>query len=149
MHCKRFVRLLWLIVVVVMTRRVDAANPIELFNGRDLAGWTYHLDDPKVKMDGVWNVKDGVLRCTGKPTGYLVTKKNDYENYVLSVEWRWPDKGGNNGVLVHVTTPSALGVWPKCLEIQLGSGDAGDLWVIGTTLDMPNIEKSPRRPAAP
>jgi hypothetical protein len=124
-----------------MTHRVDAANPIELFNGRDLAGWTYHLGDPKVKMDDVWSVKDGVLRCTGKPTGYLLTKKNDFENYVLTVEWRWPDRGGNNGVLVHVTTPAALGVWPKCLEIQLGSGEAGDLWVIGTTLDMPNIEK--------
>jgi hypothetical protein len=144
MYCKRFVRFLWVIVLVVMTHRVDAANPIELFNGHDLAGWTYHLDDPKVKkvqMDDVWSVKDGVLRCTGKPTGYLLTKKSDYANYVLTLEWRWPDKGGNNGVLVHVTTPGALGVWPKCLEIQLGSGDAGDLWVIGTTLDMPNIEK--------
>ena len=78
--------------------------------------------------------------CTGKPAGYLLTKKNDYENYVLTLEWRWPEKGGNNGVLVHVTTPGALGVWPKCLEVQLGSGNAGDFWVIGTTLDMPNIE---------
>ena len=116
-------------------------KPVALFNGRDLTGWTYHLDKPDVRMDDVWSVKDGVLRCTGKPTGYLVTKKNDFENYVLTLEWRWPDKGGNNGVLVHVTTPGALGVWPKCVEIQLGSGDAGDLWVIGTTLDMPNIEK--------
>jgi hypothetical protein len=114
---------------------------IDLFNGRDLDGWTYHLDDPKVKMEGVWSVKDGVLACKGRPVGYLLTKKNDYENYVLTLQWRWPGKGGNNGVLVHVTKPGALGVWPRCLEVQLGSGDAGDFWVIGTTLDMPNIEK--------
>jgi hypothetical protein len=118
-----------------------AAEPVALFNGRDLAGWTYHLDKPGVKMDDVWSVKDGVLRCTGQPVGYLLTKKSDFENYVLTLEWRWPEQGGNNGVLVHVTEPGALGVWPKCLEVQLGSGDAGDFWVIGTTLDMPNIDK--------
>ena len=91
-------------------------------------------------MDDVWSVKKGKLLCTGKPTGYLLTKKNDFENYVLSLEWRWPEKGGNNGVLVHVTDPGALGVWPKSLEVQLGSGDAGDFWVIGTTIDVPNAE---------
>src|SRR5687768_13727800 len=76
---------------------------VPLFNGRDLAGWTYHLSDPDVKMEDVWSAKDGVLKCKGKPSGYLLTKKNDYENYVLELEWRWPEKGGNNGVLVHVT----------------------------------------------
>jgi hypothetical protein len=113
-------------------------DPIALFNGRDLAGWTYHLADPNVKMEDVWSVKDGVLRCKGKPTGYLVTKRSDLENYVLTVEWRWPGKGGNNGVLVHVTEPGALGVWPKSLEVQLASDNAGDFWVIGTTLEIEN-----------
>ena len=79
--------------------------------------------------------------CKGKPPGYIFTKRNDFENYVLDVEWRWPGKGGNNGVLVHVSTPEELDVWPKSLEVQLGSGNAGDLWVIGTKIDMVNIEK--------
>jgi len=120
--------------------RSDAAEPMQLFNGHDLTGWTYHLDDPKVKMEQVWSAKDGVLRCTGKPVGYLITKKNDFENYVLSLEWRWPKEGGNNGVLVHVTKPGALGVWPKCFEVQLQSGEAGDFWVIGTTLEIEHPE---------
>jgi hypothetical protein len=79
--------------------------------------------------------------------GYLLTKKNDFANYVLELEWRWPEKGGNNGVLVHVTKPGALGVWPKSLEVQLGSGDAGDFWVIGTTmaLDKPEGRIEERR----
>jgi hypothetical protein len=84
----------------------------------------------------VWSVKDGTLVCKGRPVGYLITKKNDYENYVLALEWRWPEKGGNNGALVHVTEPGALGVWPKCLEVQLASGEAGDFWVIGTTIEV-------------
>lgn len=120
--------------------RSDAAESMRLFNGRDLSGWTCHLDDPNVKMEEVWSVKDGVLHCTGKPVGYLITKKNDFENYVLSLEWRWPGQGGNNGVLVHVTKPEALGVWPKSLEVQLQSGEAGDFWVIGTTLEIEKPE---------
>ena len=73
----------------------------------------------------MWSIKDGVLRCTGQPAGYLITKRNDFENYVLTLQWRWPGKGGNNGVLVHVTTPGELDVWPKCFEVQLQSGDRG------------------------
>lgn len=127
-----------LVANLLQLGRSDAAEPKPLFNGRDLTGWTYHLDDPKVKMEQVWSVKGGVLHCTGKPVGYLITKKNDFENYVLTLEWRWLGKGGNNGVLVHVTKPGALGVWPKCFEVQLQSGEAGDFWVIGTTLAIEN-----------
>src|SRR5215475_4979454 len=86
-----------------------ADNSIALFNGQNLHGWTYHLADPKTRPGDVWSIKDGVLRCTGKPTGYLVTKQSDFSNYTLTLQWRWPEKGGNNGVLVHVTTPDALG----------------------------------------
>jgi hypothetical protein len=118
-----------------------AEEPIALFNGDDLEGWTYHLADPKVRMEDVWSAKDGVLMCKGRPAGYLLTKKNDFENYVLTLEWRWPEKGGNNGVLVHVTEPGALGVWPKSLEVQLAADNAGDFWVIGTTIDVENVEK--------
>jgi hypothetical protein len=115
-------------------------DQLMLFNGKDLSGWTYHLDKPDVKMEDVWSVKDGMLVCKGNPAGYLLTKKNDYENYVLTLDWRWPEKGGNNGVLAHVTKPGALGVWPKSLEVQLASGEAGDFWVIGTTIDVEKPE---------
>jgi hypothetical protein len=126
----------------------QAAEPIRLFNGKDLSGWTHYLWDSKNKAEDtatpvsdVWTVEDGILICKGRPTGYLRTVK-EYENYKLQVEWRWPEgtKGGNNGVLIHTTTPNALGQWPKSLEVQLAFGNAGDFWVIGTTLDLPNPE---------
>jgi len=115
-----------------------------LFNGKDLAGWTYHLADPDVPMEQVWSVRDGVLCCTGRPAGYLRTIRDDYHDYILELEWRWPGKGGNNGVLVHTSTPGELGVWPKSIEVQLASGDAGDFWIIGTDLDVEN-EQARRR----
>lgn len=130
----------YLVLLVFASTAMAAERTHALFNDKDLSGWTCHLDKPDVKMEDVWSVNDGVLVCKGQPVGYLITKKNDFENYVLELEWRWPEKGGNNGVLVHVTKPGALGVWPKSLEVQLGSGDAGDFWVIGTTMELDKPE---------
>jgi hypothetical protein len=109
-----------------------ALQAADLFNGKDLTGWTAVFDDAKAEAAGTWSAKDGSLFCTGQPAGYLRTKKDDYQNYVLSLEWRWPEgaKGGNNGVLVHCSTPHVLGVWPRSVEVQLASGEAGDFWVI-------------------
>ncbi|MDG3008232.1 3-keto-disaccharide hydrolase [Paludisphaera mucosa] len=110
-----------------------------LFNGRDLSGWKAISDKENADAAATWSVVDGVLKCTGEPAGYLKTD-DEYSDYVLSLEWRWPkgSKGGNNGVLVHTSTPRALGVWPKSIEVQLYAGNAGDLWVIGTDLDVPD-----------
>lgn len=144
--CVKFIAVA--VVLFVSTRLWAAPDaPVALFDGRSSAGWTYHLDKPNAKPSDVWSVKDGVLRCTGTPTGYLITKDSNYENYKLSLEWRWPGKGGNNGVLVHVTKPGELGVWPKSFEVQLQEGTAGELWVIGTTLQVqhPNTHVEDRR----
>jgi hypothetical protein len=114
-------------------------NKVHLFNGSDLAGWTAVFNEEAVKTEDVWLVEDMVLICRGQPRGYLRTH-SEYENYVLTVEWRWPpnSQGGNSGVLVHASTPKALGVWPKSIEVQLHATNAGDFWVIGTELDVEN-----------
>lgn len=122
---------------VCIAETAATAEP-ELFNGKDLSGWTYVLSDPDVAMDQVWSVEEGVLKCTGKPAGYLRTESNDFENYKLTLEWRWPAEPGNNGVLVHTSTPDELGVWPNSLEVQLAHENAGDFWVIGTEIDVEN-----------
>lgn len=119
-----------------------AAEPrsITLLNGRDLAGWTAVLADDKATAADVWTVRDGVLHCKGEPRGYLRTERDDFENYVLRVQWRFPPgtKGGNSGVLVHTSTPGAIGIWPKSLEAQLNHLNAGDIWVIGETCEIEN-----------
>ncbi|MDB5308301.1 MAG: hypothetical protein JWO38_2503 [Gemmataceae bacterium] len=105
-----------------------------LFNGKDLAGWKAFgratKDGPTTPIEPgqSWTVADGVLRCTGKPTGYLVTDK-EYGDYVLKLKWRYPKdlKAGNSGVLLHCQKDDK--VWPVCLEAQLRSGRAGDLWL--------------------
>ncbi len=98
-----------------------------LFNGKDLSGWDYFLIEPDKKMEDVWSVKDGLLICKGEPMGYLSTK-GDYTNFKQNVEWRWAPGAdpGNSGVLMRITgEPKAL---PRCMEAQLKSGDAGDMY---------------------
>ena len=128
-------------LAVVACSTLAGAEEIELFNGKDFSGWTYSLSDKSVKLEDVWSVRDGAIICKGKPAGYLRTEK-DYENYVLTLEWRWPEgtEKGNSGVLVHSSTPNAIGVWPKSIEAQLALGNAGDIWVIGTTVEVPNAD---------
>jgi hypothetical protein len=99
-----------------------------LWNGKDLTGWVPFTDDKNVDPAGTWSVADSVIRDTGKPNGYMRTE-SAYANYLLHVEWRWPEQGGNSGVLIHMSGPDT--VWPKSLECQLHSGNAGDFWVIG------------------
>ena len=100
-----------------------------LWNGRDFAGWTYHLSDPKKKMEDVWSIDGGEIVCKGNPVGYIRTTA-DYTSFVLTLDWRFdPKKGpGNSGVLLRMVGQDR--VWPKSVEAQLMSRDAGDIWDI-------------------
>lgn len=114
----------------------DSAT-IQLFNGKDLAGWVAYGKDNSPDAAKTWGVKDGVITNTGKPNGYLRTLKR-YANYRLAVEWRWLeaplDASGkprtrNSGVLLHMQGTDE--VWPKCIEAQLMEKNAGDFYIIG------------------
>jgi hypothetical protein len=102
------------------------SKTISLYNGKDLSGWVGIFKDANVKTEDVFAVQDGVIHCKGHPAGYIRTEK-DYTSYVLKVQWRFV-KPGNSGVLVRVQAPDK--VWPKSVECQLNSGDAGDIWDI-------------------
>lgn len=123
-----------------------AAAPEALFNGRDLAGWTFDVIDPEVKPEAVWSVADGLLVCKGRPPGVIRTAK-EYSDYELTLEWRWAPglKPGNSGLLVHASKPREMFVWPKSLEVQLGSGNAGDFWMIGEQVTVAGATPQGRR----
>jgi hypothetical protein len=99
-----------------------------LWNGKDLSGWKPYASDTQQDLAKTWFVKDNIIHCEGNPPGYMRTEK-DYGNYLFHVEWRWPEKGGNSGVLIHMSGQDK--VWPKSLECQLHAGNAGDFWLIG------------------
>jgi len=125
------------------------ARVTPLFNGKDLSGWTADVPardkDPNGPPSFV--VRNGMLVSLGEPQGHLVTDAA-YRDYRLVVEYRFPGKGGNCGVLVHASRPRALyKMFPQSIEVQMMSGDAGDFWCIQETIEVPDMEtRRPRKP---
>jgi len=108
---------------------VTPDHHVELFNGHDFSGWTFCMKgnaDPAA----TWSVTNGVIHCTGAPTGYLRSVAS-YQDYVLTVEWRFlkvAPKLDNTGVLVHMQLPDK--VWPECVQVQGKHGRQGDLFLM-------------------
>lgn len=106
------------------TAAVVPKAKVELFNGKDINGWVAH-HKTNVAPATVWGVKNGVLTCAGKPNGYLRTAQA-YGDYKVTVEWRFPGKPGNTGVLVHMNAPDK--VWPLSVECQGMNKHQGDMY---------------------
>lgn len=120
-----------------------ASGCVMLFNGKDLTGLMGFIPDSKVDPATVWSVKDGVIHCAGNPAGYLRTTEK-YANYRLCFQWRWAgESGGNSGCLMHIQDKDE--VWPKSIESQLQSEQAGDFWVIGGADFKEHTNKDDRR----
>jgi hypothetical protein len=81
---------------------IVGANPVSLFNGKDLTGW----------KGGNYVVEDGAIVCKG---ANLVTEKQ-YTNYVFEFEFLLPP-GGNNGLGIHY--PGSGGPSGAGMELQI------------------------------
>ncbi|MBS0030474.1 3-keto-disaccharide hydrolase [Chitinophaga sp. 22321] len=119
------------------------AQTRSLFNFKDLSGW--HIDVPAMDKDAAvkspFIVRNGVVVSLANPQGHIITD-DSYENYRLEVQYRFPAKPGNCGVLVFVSTPRVLyDMFPKSIEVQLQNKDAGDFWCIGEDITVPDMEK--------
>ena len=86
----------------------------DLFNGKDLSGWVNVNTD-----QDTWTVRDGMIICKGQPIGVMRTEKQ-YENFLLHIEWRHMEPGGNSGVFAWSdgTVPQGERL-PRGLEIQM------------------------------
>lgn len=85
-----------------------------LFNGKDLKGWVNLNTAPET-----WSVKDGILRCTGQPVGVLRTGQ-EYENFLLHVEWMHLEEGGNSGMFLWSSgRPDEKTRLPDGVEVQM------------------------------
>lgn len=134
-------RMAVLAVALGMVAFASRGEEIRLFNGSDLTGWKPFLDKSTTPPEEVWSIDGGVLTCKGKPTGYIRTEK-EFRNYILTLEWRFPpgSRGGNSGVLLHMVGEDKI--WPKSIEAQLQSKEAGDFWVIdGASIQVENAKK--------
>jgi hypothetical protein len=102
---------------------------VALFNQKDFTGWTFCMKDNANPLK-TWNVTNGLIHCTGKPTGYLRTTQV-YSNYFLTVVWRFvkiAPQADNTGILVHIQPGDK--VWPQCVQVQGKHGRQGDLFLM-------------------
>src|SRR5437667_5641397 len=92
----------------------DAGGFVPLFNGRDLTGWRNANCAPET-----WTVRDGMIHCTGVPTGAMRTERQ-YENFILELDWRHLTSGGNSGVFIWGSPIAAPGVpFLRGIEVQV------------------------------
>jgi len=140
-----------------------------LFNGKDLTNFYTYLGTVAeiggtVKKDsqsygknndpeGVFTVREDVLRISGKVFGGLVTEK-EYENYHLKVEYRWGNKtwppremmARDSGIILHCAwSEDGFRGWPHSfVECQVIEGGTGDLIPVGNGTQKLSVEAERR-----
>jgi len=132
-----------LLITTSFCSKSQKQKPISLFNGRDLSGW--HADVPEMDTNASaknpFLVRNRLLVSMGDPRGHLITD-SAYHDYRLIVEYRFANKPGNCGVLVHASTPRALyKMFPKSIEVQMENQNAGDFWCIVEDIKVNDMEK--------
>ena len=90
-----------------------------LFNGKNLAGWE-GVGGPASN----WEIKNGVLSCTGRKGSHWIATKEEYTDFDLRLEYNIP-KNGNSGVFIRA--PKTGAAWVAGMEIQV-LDDFGDKW---------------------
>jgi hypothetical protein len=110
----RLLAALWLLPLLATAQDADLKP---LFNPNDLAGWT-----PVNVAPNTFTIKDGLITCTGVPTGMLRTEKM-YENFVVELEWRHLKPNGNAGFFVWSDAVTSKGVpFTRAVEVQVLDG---------------------------
>lgn len=119
---------------------------IQLFNGKDLAGWYTFIKDRGRDTDPkkVFTVKDRMIHISGEEWGCITTNQ-EFENYTLIVEFKWTGKtfhpraenARDAGILLHSQGADGgySGTWMYGIECQIIEGGTGDLLVVGDGSD--------------
>ncbi|GAA5478565.1 hypothetical protein Hhel01_02065 [Haloferula helveola] len=107
--------MLFLLLSSFLPLHADEALPQwrELFNGKDLTGWVDVNTSPET-----WSVRDGLLVCSGHPIGVMRSDRQ-YENFILHIEWRHMEAGGNSGVFVWSNAVPSKNRLPLGMEVQM------------------------------
>ena len=86
----------------------------DLFNGKDFTGWV-NINT----AEDTWKYGDGIVICSGRPLGVMCSTKQ-YENFLLHIEWRHMEAGGNSGIFVWSDArPDPRSRLPNGVEVQM------------------------------
>lgn len=99
---------------------------IQLCSPQAFGDFDSSLTDGASRDDVFRLTDDGVLEINGSKFGFLATKKR-YKNFTVRGEYAIDSAATNAGFLVRVTDPSETFL-PRCVEIQIMSGESADLY---------------------
>src|SRR5437763_2774417 len=92
----------------IAVRADDAAELSKAFVDGNGPGWQSLGEADFVNVNcekDTWSFKDGIISCTGKPTG-VMRMKEPVTNFELVVQWKHLKPGGNSGVFVWASDES-------------------------------------------
>lgn len=134
-------------VMAVAQKKTSQKNWIQLFNGKNLKGWTIKIKDHPVNdnFGNTFRVENGVMKVSydqygdafKEQFGHIFYKKK-FSAYLLVVEYRFTGnqiKDGpgwayrNSGLMLHGQTPESMELnqdFPISLEAQLLGGNGKD-----------------------
>jgi len=128
-------------------KKSKAEGWIQLFNGKNLDGWTVKIKDHPVNdnFGNTFRVENGIMKVSYDQYGGEfknqfghIFYKDKFSAYLLVVEYRFvgdqiKDGPGwafrNSGMMLHGQTPESMSVdqdFPICLEAQLLGGNGKD-----------------------
>lgn len=117
-------------------------SAIKLFNGKNLDGWYTFIRGRGLNIDPekVFSVQNRKIKISGKEYGCITTYE-EFENYKLTVEFKWGDstytprvsKTRDSGILLHSVGAdgNSSGTWMNSIECQIIEGGTGDFIVVG------------------
>jgi hypothetical protein len=121
-------------------KSLEWGEPIELFDGKDLSGWTFSppgpntFPPPKADPHG-WVVRDGLL-VNAKP-GINIVSERKFEDFKIHAEFRYP-KGSNSGIYLRGRYE---------IQIEDNHGLEPDSHLIGGIYGFLNPSTNPSKPA--
>lgn len=152
----RFLGLLILSAAIISP--ATAAEPVALFDGKDMSKWYTFLRDHGKDKDpnNTFSVKDGILRISGQDWGGLVTRA-EYSNYEVEVVYAWGGKvwpprektARDCGLILHSTGEDGevAKSWLTGIQCNMIEGGTGDISVTGANKEYRFKAEAEERPA--
>ena len=89
----------------------------KVVSGEKMKGAPIHWIQVNTEAE-TWKVKGNELICSGHPIGVVRSEKK-YENFLLHIEWKHMEPGGNSGTFVWSNAEPGDNRLPNGVEVQM------------------------------
>lgn len=112
----------------------EEMSSTEIIPGKKIKGESVNWIQVNTE-ENTWKLKGNNLICSGHPIGVIRSEKK-YENFIMHIEWKHMEAGGNSGTFVWSDAEPGENRLPNGVEVQMLELD----WV---NQNMRNGEKPP------